>query len=317
MKFSVPNKTIFSSKSINYTEINNLKSKNKKLIFHGVPYDNYGTFPGCRYGPELLREFSCQYPLKENTKILYLHENKTKQLGCDIYDLGDLYVDFIDDIHVNIEQYYSTLKGNFIPVMLGGDHSFTYSAVKGLYKNFDDIVYIHIDQHLDIELNVFSDEKSNNTTLCHSNFVSYLKKDLNSLKIYQYGLWPFYSAEVKCATELTLLFEEISEKYSSEFLSLNDIEQNSPIFPKGKNIYLSLDVDVICSNFIKNTGFPSVLGLDLNKLTKVLSILISNNNLIGFDLMEYGNHLVSSHSRETHIIVYLLLKILFLVENYA
>ncbi|MDW3181519.1 MAG: arginase family protein [Roseobacter sp.] len=111
-----------------------------EIVFIGAPFDVGTTaYPGCRFGPTALRlasaeRFQCQLDLATGRMTAWNLPSLGGAIlgGARLSDLGDL----IYRAGEPVEQYYTHLsdvmsqlygRGAF-PVVLGGDHSITYST---------------------------------------------------------------------------------------------------------------------------------------------------------------------------------------------
>jgi guanidinopropionase len=120
------------------------------VIVAGVPWEGtvtWGSYSGCELAPRTIRHASARYggylPEYETNFFDYL------KLG----DIGDVPVipnsppETMKSVHRTMEKIY---KNNSIPVVLGGDHSFTPEIIRALSDNSDgEIGVIHFDAHLD------------------------------------------------------------------------------------------------------------------------------------------------------------------------
>src|SRR3989338_599425 len=104
----------------------------------GVPCDLGATKPGCRYGPQLIRERSLSYSFRGNHKTgvysLGSHESLLKNLS--LYDLGNMEV-FHQPLPFWIDRVEDVIQGlplHCKSLMIGGDHSLTLGAIRGLIK---------------------------------------------------------------------------------------------------------------------------------------------------------------------------------------
>lgn len=311
----------FNKDFINPQEIEDTGVDSKQIVFFGVPCDSGGSIPGCRFGPELLREYSHKhYNIGEANTILYLGDNYSTFPHIPAYDIGDISCSSYEDYHTSLLAFASQLPANKIPFMIGGDHSFTHPMVKGICRNQDNILLIHIDQHLDIEWwGTFTDDRGPQSLspLCHGNFISWLKKDIEDIDILQLGMFPYHIVSKKSAYKLTNYLNYVSKQFNSRQLESMPQKEYASILPCGQRVYLSIDVDVLCSNFLQHTGYPSSLGLSVQAVTRIIQYILAKNEVVGIDLMEFGSHLLKQDERETHIITLLILEILHYINRHS
>ena len=56
--------------------------------------------------------------------------------------------------------------------------------------------------------------------------------------------------------------------------------------PRGDNLYITLDIDVMDPSQAPGTGTPEIGGLFYHEMRDCLVALVANHNLIAFDLVE-------------------------------
>jgi guanidinopropionase len=128
---------------------NSLKS-GSDIIVAGVPWEGtvtWGSFSGCELAPRTIRHASARYggflPEYEINLFDYLK----------LADIGDVPINPNDprETMKNVYQIMDKVyKNQSVPVVLGGDHSFTPEIVRALGDNRNgDIGIIHFDAHLD------------------------------------------------------------------------------------------------------------------------------------------------------------------------
>jgi len=70
-------------------------------------------------------------------------------------------------------------------------------------------------------------------------------------------------------------------------------------FSKGKNIHISLDVDVLDPMIMASTGTLAEGGLSMNMFKYIYNIISQNGNIIAFDIMEYNPSLGNKEEKKT------------------
>ena len=129
------------------------------IIVAGVPWEGtvtWGSYSGCELAPRTIRHAAARYggflPEYEMNLFDYL------KLG----DMGDITVNPNDpcatmkNVYEAMAQIY---KSQSIPIVLGGDHSFTPEIVRALNDNGDgEIGIIHFDAHFDNSSSFGDDE---------------------------------------------------------------------------------------------------------------------------------------------------------------
>lgn len=125
-------------------------AKGYDVIIAGVPWEGtitWGSFSGCEHAPRTVRHASARYggflPEYEIDAFDYLK----------IGDIGDTTVNTSNPAETmkNVYETMDTLyKNKSIPIVFGGDHSFTQEIIRALSTNSKgNIGVIHFDSHFD------------------------------------------------------------------------------------------------------------------------------------------------------------------------
>jgi len=274
-------------RAIDFDKIKDLQPNS--YIILGIPYDIAGGFSGAKDGPNKVRLSLNNYLDKiikhKEQKQYNLYDFDLKK----IYDINSLSFKDIGDVSYNINESpvsigldveklaINVFINNHIPIIIGGDHSFTYYTVMAAIEKYKEINLIHFDAHHDVYLN----NEHQISALSHGNFIAALLKT-NCINLYQYGL-----RGIGFLSDESLFFLKKRKKgYSSiDILQSNpnnifsDIDKNTPC-------YISIDADVISPNILPNVGSPSIGGIDFYTIQKLLNYLMANFNIIGFYFME-------------------------------
>lgn len=311
----LPEHGFFNCKTLDLELID--KKQENNIIFFGVPCDLGSSRPGSRYGPRLLRSKSNSLNFRSKSSIL-LDMFKYKELNTsNLLDLGDINITTsnLDNWMQKIKNLICKLPQKSIPFMIGGDHTFTLPVIQSLWKSRSPFTLIQLDQHLDIQIwGEFKDvEPKYLDPLSHSNFVSWIKHYIPEINILQVGVSRYQSVgNSQYIDNVKKYLDNISNVITDFEIQNNNISSILSKVPKEQNIYLSIDIDVINSIFIRDkTGFPGPMGIDLEKFIKLVNFIISNNKIVGVDIMEYGiSDKTESHSSSSTIIVNAILNIL-------
>jgi arginase/agmatinase len=189
----------------------------------------------------------------------------TKNSG--VYDLGDL-----DEYHKPeemTEEVYSVVDGivsdNKFPIMMGGEHSITYGAIKRIKSKV-----IFIDAHTDYRDSYMGDKLSH---ACVARRVSEVVGKDNVVSI---GIRSVSPEEIKEGTQKYFTSFEVNEDRRKLKSFLNEFCK-SPV-------YLSIDFDGFDPAFAPGVGTPEPFGLNPMVVMDILDSV--GNNLIGLDVNE-------------------------------
>jgi agmatinase len=180
-------------------------------------------------------------------------------------------IDEVEIISSNIEEtnnniYEKALKTlDKKPIFIGGDHSITYSLFKAFSKKYENPCLLIFDAHVDMSNNFLPPTHEDfNKTLIEQNIIS--PKNLMIV-----GARKIYDVEKEYIQEKNL---QILEK-----IDLDKIKE----FVKDKEVYLSIDIDVLDPSEAPGTGYCEKNGLTTRELLQILQKI---KNIKAIDIME-------------------------------
>lgn len=254
------------------------------FAFLGVPYDGGTTSaPGARYGPHAIREASqgMRYSLHPHTgrPLGFADVSRGRMVleGVWMSDAGDVVLPpgaSAVDMRVRVEGAVSGLLGSgAIPVLLGGDHSVTYPALRAFPKT--PIGVLHIDAHTDlgsVELD----------RVHHGNvFRAVLDRLPHVDRVVQVGLRGFVSGaeDQTHARAFPVGMTALSEAGVPAILDAA---------PDDLPYYLSIDIDAVDPAYAPSTGTPVPGGLTGSQLLAMVEQIGWARRIVGIDLTEVG-----------------------------
>lgn len=231
-----------------------------KIIMMGMPYDGTTTNrPGTRFAPQQIR--------LESIGIETYSPIFDKDLeDCKFYDAGDLELPFgnaqkvLDIIKENTECIYKSGKKI---LGIGGEHLATLAEIQALKEFYNDIAVIQFDAHTDLR------EEYLGESLTHSGVMKQIGKIIGFENIAQIGIRSGEKEEF-----------EIMKKYSTQKFSYNELDKF-----KNKNIFITIDLDVLDPSVMNGVGTPEAGGLSYMELIGWLKYL-KNFNVTGMDVVE-------------------------------
>jgi agmatinase len=239
------------------------------FILFGVPYEKTSSFRhGADKAPYEIRQASWnfeRYDLQNHTNFEEIH----------VHDYGNLDVDQLTskDLFETTKAFTKTvLSKNKIPIVLGGDHSITPGIVTAFSK---DIAVLSLDAHLDFR------KQYKNDPYNHACVIRRIADHLPLENIAILGIRSAEKEEYSEATNLGLFFRDA---YAIQKTSLRQIIHETLTHLKGKQIYLTLDIDVIDPAYAPGTSTPEPLGLTPAQIIEVIEAI--SPQLIGCDLVE-------------------------------
>lgn len=254
----------------------------------GVPIDFGSSYRlGAKYGPKAIRDHSFMDRIASG-KYYDLDTNKWIQGNkLSICDLGDINIHPTNP-EKNIEEVINTvtaIRKTSFPVILGGDHSITYSTFKAcasILKN-KKIGLVHFDAHLDTE----DDYLPTLPKIWHGNPFSSLIEEglLDGERMVTIGVRgrineTSYNYTKKHGITLYTA-KQVKQKGVAEVISevIKKFEKDTDY------IFLTVDIDCIDMGQAPGTGTPKYGGLDVEELIHAL-IMMKDLPVIGMDIVE-------------------------------
>lgn len=194
-----------------------------------------------------------------------------------------------NNIFFNSADSYSDLQNYKTSINIGGDHSITISTGAKSLNYYEDVKFIWIDAHPDI--NTYDKSSSKNfhgmplaflTGLDKSIKFPFIKKYLKMENIFYIGI-----RDIDC-------FErEIIDKYNIEYITTEkvnsnyeDVSNELKKFINNKPIHLSFDVDSLDPKYISTTGTMVKNGLDIIPAKYILDTILNEEHVVGLDIVE-------------------------------
>lgn len=242
-------------------------------IILGVPFDVTSTYrTGARFGPNAIRQASLNI------------ETYSFRTGIDVedlklHDLGDLHIS--TDTEKTLERIALVIKdildAGKTPVIIGGEHTITLGVIKGLGEKASKTAIVSFDAHLDLR-HEFMDLK-----LSHTTFMRRINEQMKPAKIIEVGTRAVCKEELAYAkkTEVGFFATQQIRREGSEKIA----KQLREKLAKYKNVYLSIDMDVLDPAYAPAVQNPEPEGLEPHALLDILSS-ICDKRLVGFDLVE-------------------------------
>jgi agmatinase len=247
------------------------------ILFLGLPWDLRFGWRGAAFGPEVLRTTSGLYTYALTDQAfhgIYSYTLSREILtGVKVSDLGDLAGPNITDyeaIEDSLSKARRALKGNALPVFLGGEHGLTYLILRQLYKD-SPIHFLMIDAH---------DDFAPSNGLNHGNFVRYLTQEGPAKTIHLAGLRGFAPRDrvEQLAGAKVNILTRTNWTTDAMYRFIDRI-------PDGP-IYVSIDTDALDPGLAPASKTLRGNGLHPLEVIRLLSYLTETHNVVGCDIME-------------------------------
>ena len=230
------------------------------IIMLGMPFDGTVSYrPGSRFAPEQIRLAS--WGVEDYSPYFDKHLE-----DCNFHDAGDLEFPLgntkksLDVIRQNVEEIYKDGKRVF---GIGGEHLVTLPEIQAISKYVDNLAIVHFDAHTDLR------EEYLGEPLSHSAVIRHSAEIIGFENLKQIGIRSGMKEEF-----------ELMKKYNTLIHEHKELD----VF-KDKNIFVTVDLDVLDTSIMPGTGTPEVGGLDFNQLVGWFKYL-SQFNIIGADVVE-------------------------------
>ncbi|MGA3190937.1 MAG: agmatinase [Candidatus Bathyarchaeia archaeon] len=239
----------------------------------GVPFDVTSTYrTGARFGPTAIRQASLNietYSFRTGVDV--------EDLG--LHDLGDLHVS--SDTAKTLEMLElvigDILKTGKVPVTIGGEHTITFGIAKGLAKMASTTAIVSFDAHLDMR------DEFLGLKMSHTTFMRRINEEVRPAKIVEVGTRAVCREELRYARKARIEFlttEQIRKEGTKR-----TIEQLRETLSSYKNVYVSVDMDILDPAFVPAVQNPEADGLEMHSLLDILAG-ICDKRVVGFDVLE-------------------------------
>jgi len=284
-----------------------------EFVFFGIPWDYLCSLEvvDSAKAPRKIREIS------ENLGL-------TTELGIEIpklkvVDVGNVSIESanIENNIMEIVNFMKTIYGRkkeVIPIMVGGDHFCTYPVVKAIgdsFGNKNEFGVLIFDAHLDLYENYDKGIYSHATVSHRILDLDYISK--NNILIV--GTRDIDIPELEIAIN-----EEVTRLNAYELHDIGVdlyVDKIISFFEKSnmKNIYISIDIDVLDPSIAPGTGYAIPGGFSYRELWKIFRKLTKNINIIGFDLVEISPNLDLPNNITSNLAAKLIIELISFISN--
>ena len=240
-----------------------------KTVIFGAPFDSTTSYrPGTRFGSSAIRSESFGIET-------YSPYQDRDLLDYNIFDAGDpeLCIGSVETALQQIEDITAEiLADEKRPVMLGGEHSVTLGAVRAVYKRYKDLYIIQFDAHADLRDDYLGVKNS------HACVMRRCYEMVGDNHIYQFGIRSGDREEFRFADRHTKMNK----------FNLDGIDKAVKELA-GKNVYLTIDMDVLDPSVFPGTGTPEHGGVQFMELLEAV-FKLKELNIVAADINELSPH---------------------------
>lgn len=249
--------------------------ENAKFHILPVPYEKSTSYgEGTFRGPSAILNASQQLELFDGHSIpaeegIYTH----MPVECDLPEetvLADI-----------AEQIGKIRHAGHIPVMLGGEHTVTYGAVKALHDAGEAFGIIQFDAHADLR------SEYEGTKWSHA---CVMRRAVEmGIPLCQIGVRSLSLEDLEIRAENAVMHFDMEEMIEKG-IDMNLVLDNFP-----EKVYVTFDVDALDPSIMPGTGTPEPGGMLWHSTLKILDHIARRCEVIGFDVVEVapleGSHI--------------------------
>jgi agmatinase len=240
-----------------------------KTVILPVPYDSTSEWrSGSRHGPQAIIDAS-QY--------LELYD-----LGLDreIYKVGIATLPQVEPLLSSpqdmIDRVYQVIKGliqkeKFV-VLLGGEHTLSLGAVRAFKEVFPRLSVLQLDAHADLRDEYLGTKYSQ---------ACVMRRIFELCPVSQVGVRSLSWEEKQFLTQNKLKPFYMSD-LASNTASLDQIADSL-----SKDVYITIDVDVLDPSIMSAVGTPEPDGMLWQQVLDIVESVALRKHVVGFDLMEF------------------------------
>ena len=236
-----------------------------KIVVISAPYEKTTSYgKGTKNGPSAI------------LKASQIVEDYDIEAGCEPYKKLGIHTlpakEFTqkphDDVYKTVKKIITDKK---IPVLLGGEHSISYGAIKAAKELYPDLSVLQFDAHSDLR------DAYHGNKLSHA---SIMRRVREMCSVVQVGIRSQDLEEITFLKEAGLMG---SIFYAHDF----DVSRIPAIVKQlSGHVYITFDVDAFDPSIMPATGTPEPGGLLWYDSLKILKEVISAKNIVGFDVVE-------------------------------
>jgi agmatinase len=262
-----------------------LKAAEVDVAFMGAPIDMGVGMRGAAQGPPALR---ASIGVGRGSSRPHMHVGVAWKKELVAVDYGDAPIDLLSversmpPVRKMVREIAET---GAIPIVIGGDHSLEYPNVAGVADVYgkENVGVIHFDAHFD------AGDSINGHLISHAQPIRRLIDDghvlgKNYIQVGLRGYWPGEEG-FKWMREKEMRYHTMAEierhGWDAVMERVLDEANDGPEY-----LYISFDIDVLDPAYMPGTGTPESGGLTPREVFPLVRALCSENNLVGFDLVE-------------------------------
>jgi agmatinase len=226
---------------------------------------------GTSLGPKAMIEASYEVELFDE----YLWKEPYKQIGIVTLDYPQISSDIPQALSQLESLVQQVLDAGKFPMIFGGEHSISAGSIRPFVKQYDDLSILHFDAHADLRDGYDGEHYSHAAALRRCLDHSQIKKLISC------GIRNISAEEIPF---LESSKGRVDIYWGKDIKSWNPKEIVSPL--KGKNVYLTFDLDGFDASLMPATGTPEPGGMFWNDAIEIIQEASKISNIVGADINE-------------------------------
>lgn len=193
----------------------------------------------------------------------------------------------------------AVLKMGKFPLVFGGEHSITAGSIRPFARRYKDLHVLHFDAHADLR-DGYEGE--------HYSHAAALRRvlDHKGIKLFSFGIRNISQSEIpfleKNRDRVKIYWAREKAKWN-----LKEIASNF----KGKNVYVTFDIDGLDASLMPATGTPEPGGLFWDDVMPIIREVAKVSNFVGADVNELAP------KANLHACDFLAAKLAYKILNYT
>ena len=248
---------------------------------------------GAENGPFFLRTLSKAYTWSASRPLVAAVESGAPALAG-VVDIGDLRLeDGLAAAVAEIAEEVERLPSGTAPCVIGGDHTVTAGVLAGLAaRDATQFTVVQFDNHPDLQTWGDGPRAPSRELLFNTNVMSHVADAVGAERVVQIGLLPYLTVEEESSDALPGFLGRSGRQFSLLNDAVHDPEllRKTPGLdgPAARDIYVTVDLDVLSDAEMSSTPYPSPLGLTTRELMRLIDVVLRGNRLVGFDVVEFA-----------------------------
>jgi len=176
-----------------------------------------------------------------------------------------------------ITQIYKRVKSILNPekfhIFIGGEHSITVGIVRAFCEMYPSLSVLQLDAHADLR-NIYQGSAYNHACVMRriGEYVSFIQLGIRSL-----------------SKEEAIYIKRKNIAYQNSFQIMQSDYWKKVLDEKlSRNVYLTIDVDVMDPSIMPSVGTPEPGGLSWHKILEIIRYTTQSKKIVGVDIVEFS-----------------------------